>query len=102
MHAFIKAELWNAIEHTVTEGNMYHISNFFTKEATGKFRPVHSVFQIIFSPATVVEGFDGDERMIPRHKFEIVQLPNILDMLENQNGDQTFAIGKHFVQCSIL
>lgn len=62
------------------EGSIYVISNFYTKEATGSFKPVSSKILINFSPSTTVEKMIEDDFMIPRHKFEFVDLGDLFSL----------------------
>lgn len=77
VQAFVYAENWRAITTEMEEGGMYVISNFYTKEAKGTLRPTSNKIIINFSNSTTVEKLDHDDFMIPRHKFEFVDLSDL-------------------------
>ena len=56
------------------------ISNFYTKKATGSLKPVSSPILINFSNSTVVEKVEEDDFILPRHKFEFVDLSDLFDI----------------------
>lgn len=54
IHAFVKADLWNALGNTIVEGGMYEISNFLITQAYGFYRPVRSPIKILFTQQNVI------------------------------------------------
>lgn len=58
------------------------ISNFYTKEAKGNLKPVSSKILINFSHSTTVNKVLEDDFMIPLHKFEFVDLGDMLDIVQ--------------------
>lgn len=85
--------LWNIVGNNMLEGHIYEISNFIIEEATGDFRPVHFNLRIKFSSSTTVQQIPENVVDIPRHKFEIVQMPDIARNIDTYSTDRTFAIG---------
>lgn len=53
------------------------MSNFVVKQALGKLRPVSSLFIIVFTKTTLIQILDNENFLIPRHKFEIVNLTDL-------------------------
>lgn len=53
------------------------MSNFVVKQALGKLRPVSSLFIIVFTKTTLIQILDNENFVIPRHKFEIVNLTDL-------------------------
>lgn len=72
----------------IVEGNIYVMSNFYTKEATGSLKPVSSRFLINFSPSTTVQKLTEDDFMIPLHKFEFVDLGDLFSIASKTPNDE--------------
>lgn len=70
----------------MVEGGLYVISNFYTREASGTLRPTSSKILINFSNSTTVEKLVEDDFMIPLHKFEFVDLSELLN-IATANGN---------------
>lgn len=64
----------------MVEGGLYIITNFYTKEALGNLRPTSSKIIINFSNSTTVEKLAEDDFMIPMHKFEFIDLSELLNI----------------------
>ena len=62
------------------------ISNFYTKEALGNLKPVTSDILINFSQSTTVEKVEEDDFMIPKYKFEFVDLSDLLSVASANEG----------------
>lgn len=80
VHAYVYPEKWNSISKDMVEGGLYIITNFYTKEALGNLRPTSSKIIINFSNSTTVEKLAEDDFMIPMHKFEFIDLSELLNI----------------------
>lgn len=86
------------------EGGLYIISNFYTKEASGSLRPTRLKIVINFSNTTFVQKVEVDDFMIPKHKFEFIDLSDLFRVAssyENENNPE-FATGVFIVLHKIL
>ncbi|KAK1395936.1 hypothetical protein POM88_005799 [Heracleum sosnowskyi] len=81
VHAYVYADKWQSISKIMVEGGLYEVSNFYTKDALGSFKPVSSKILINFSPSTKVEKIEEDDFMIPMHKFEFVDLSDLFGIV---------------------
>ncbi|XP_074355890.1 uncharacterized protein LOC141695551 [Apium graveolens] len=72
MHAFVYTDNWRSVGKDIVEGDVYVISNFYTREAKGTMKPTTSKYLINFSNSKSVQKLIGDDFMIPRRKFEFV------------------------------
>ncbi|XP_074351789.1 uncharacterized protein LOC141690933 [Apium graveolens] len=80
MHAFVYADNWRSFRKDIVEGNVYVITNFYTREANGTMKPTSSKYLINFSNSTSVQKLVDDDFMIPRHKFEFVDLGELFSI----------------------
>ena len=89
--------MWNSVSAKVEmeEGQVYSISNFYTKNATGSVRPVSSKILINFSKQTNVQKLNVDDLMIPSHKFEFVDLGHLFQLASSYSNPDSpdFATG---------
>lgn len=98
IHAFVKGDIWNIIGNQIVEGNVYVVSNFIVKVATGSLRPVHSDMSIMFTNCTIVQPVITDNFIIPMYKFnfsELGDLPAIFSTFE-ENRSPLYSIGIYF------
>lgn len=79
----------------MVEGGIYVITNFYTKEAMSNLRPTSSKIIVNFSNSTTVEKLEDDDFMIPMHKFEFVDLSELLEIAKAYGNDEnpTFSTG---------
>lgn len=104
IQAFVYAKNWKSISNIMVEGGLYVISNFYTREALGTLRPTSSHYVINFSNSTTVQQLDQDDFMIPRHKFEFVDLSklfNLTSTYENPDAPQ-LSTGNRILQILLL
>ncbi|XP_074371051.1 uncharacterized protein LOC141712131 [Apium graveolens] len=80
MHAFVYADNWRSVGKDIVEGNVYVITNLYTREAKGTMKPTTSKFLINFFNSTSAQKLVGDDFMIPRHKFEFVDLGELFSI----------------------
>ncbi|XP_074374247.1 uncharacterized protein LOC141714638 [Apium graveolens] len=93
--AFVRADIWNSLDNTIVEGQMYEITNFITTHASSILRHVRSALKIVFTPLTTVQTMypsDLDRIFIARHNFEFVSFPQLAINPESYALDRTFAI----------
>ncbi|KAL1831499.1 hypothetical protein ACET3Z_001150 [Daucus carota] len=83
VHAFVYAENWRAISDIIVEGGVYIITSFYTKMATGTFRPTRSKIVINFSNSKRVEKVPGDDFIIPNHKFDFIDVSDLHNTAES-------------------
>lgn len=95
VHAFVYAENWRAISDIIVEGGVYIITSFYTKMATGTFRPTRSKIVINFSNSKRVEKVPGDDFIIPNHKFDFIDVSDLHNTAESYEDleKQDFAAG---------
>ncbi|KAL1830414.1 hypothetical protein ACET3Z_000065 [Daucus carota] len=90
MQAFVYADNWTALSKKIEikEGCLYAITNFYAKEAFGSLRPVSTKKLINFSNSTILEKIDLDDHMIPMHKFEFVDLGDLLSLAKSYSDKE--------------
>ena len=97
IHAYVYPDNWRAIDKEVVEGNVYVIENFQVRETIGKLKPVSTRLCIRLLSSTVIQPVE-DDVMIPKHKFEFMDMGDLLfecqRLTENQNPE--FAYGNCF------
>lgn len=78
---------------------MYKISNFYTKRAVGRLRPVSSDICIYFNESTTVKQLLIADPTIPIHKFEFVPLDKLHDYFSKYESYDVphQALGKYAV-----
>lgn len=54
IHASIYPDVWDLFSNVLLEGNLYEISHFLTREATGIHRPVSSKMSVTLTSASIV------------------------------------------------
>lgn len=88
MHAFVYADNWNALSKKIeiAEGGLYAITNFYAKEAFGSLKPVSTKTLINFSNSMRVEKIEDDDLIIPMHKFELVDMSDLLKIAKSYNN----------------
>lgn len=110
VQAFVFPDIWKSFSGEIFEGGLYIISNFYTRKATGTLRPTSSKIIIAFSNTTRVQKVEEDDFMIPRHKFELVDLSELFGIVskyenpeapEFSTGSLTPCIYPLFVLCSL-
>ena len=65
--------------------------------ASGRFRPTRSVVSVVSSMQTTVSLSSDSYGDIPRYKFDILQMEQIIQRAKKDNSDQTFAMGEIIV-----
>lgn len=97
VHAYVYPDNWRAIDKEVVEGKVYVIENFQVRETIGKLKPVSTRLCIRLLSSTYIEPVE-DDAMIPRHKFEFMDMGDLLEecnrLTENQNPE--FAYGMFY------
>lgn len=85
----------------MSEGGIYIITNFSVKEATAKLRPVCSKYIINSINTTTVDKVLEDDFMIPKHKFEFVDLGDLLEIANSYIPPQfpDYATGLQTIIC---
>ncbi|KAL1823760.1 hypothetical protein ACET3Z_010538 [Daucus carota] len=95
VHAYVYPDNWRAIDKEVVEGNVYVIENFQVWETVGKLKPVSTRLCIRLLSSTYIEPV-ADDAMIPRHKFEFMDMGDLLDecnrLIENQNPEFAYDV----------
>ncbi|KAL1811216.1 hypothetical protein ACET3Z_021281 [Daucus carota] len=90
IHAYVYPDNWRAIDKEVVEGNVYVIENFQVRETIGKLKPVSTRLCIRLLSSTVIQPVE-DDVMIPKHKFEFMDMGDLLfecqRLTENQNPE---------------
>ncbi|KAL1815520.1 hypothetical protein ACET3Z_018094 [Daucus carota] len=107
VHAYAYPDNWRAIDKEVTEGNVYVIENFQVRDTIGKLKPVSSRLCIRLLSSTYIEPV-ADDAMIPRHKFEFMDMGDLLDectrLTENQNPEFAYdviGVVEHFKKVTL-
>ncbi|KAL1809544.1 hypothetical protein ACET3Z_026534 [Daucus carota] len=107
VHAYVYPDNWRAIDKEVTEGNVYVIENFQVRDTIGKLKPVSSRLCIRLLSSTYIEPV-ADDAMIPRHKFEFMDMGDLLDectrLTENQNPEFAYdviGVVEHFKKVTL-
>lgn len=88
VQAFVYGENWKYFSTDIVEGGVFIISNFYTKQAMGTLRPTTSNVIIIFSASTNVQKVEEDDIMIPRHKFELVDLSELFGVVSKYKNPE--------------
>lgn len=95
IHAYVYPDNWRAIDKEVVEGNVYVTENFQVRETIGKLKPVSTRLCIRLLSSTVIEPVE-DDVMIPKHKFEFMDMGDLLfecqRLTENQNPEFAYGI----------
>uniref|UniRef100_A0A175YHT4 Replication protein A 70 kDa DNA-binding subunit B/D first OB fold domain-containing protein n=1 Tax=Daucus carota subsp. sativus TaxID=79200 RepID=A0A175YHT4_DAUCS len=95
VHAYVYPDNWRAIDKEVVEGNIYVIQNFQVRDTIGKLKPISSRLCIRLLSSTYIEPVE-DDAMIPRHKFEFMDMGDLLDecnrLTENQNPEFAYDV----------
>ena len=65
--------------------------------ASGRFRPTRSVVSVVSSMQTTVSLSSDSYGDIPRYKFDVLQMEQIIQRAKEDNSDQTFAMGEIIV-----
>ncbi|WOH08788.1 hypothetical protein DCAR_0728236 [Daucus carota subsp. sativus] len=86
---------WRAIDKEVAEGKVYVLENFQVRETIGKLKPVSTRLCIRLLSSNVIEAVE-DDVMIPKHKFEFMDMGDLLDecqrLTENQNPEFAYDV----------
>ncbi|KAK1394310.1 hypothetical protein POM88_013366 [Heracleum sosnowskyi] len=106
IHAIISPEIWMNLTNFIWEENVYDISNFNTRPATKKLRPVRSHMCISFTHHTIVENVIQDVLPIPFHKFDFAEIGSLhvmgfMEDLQQPRILQTKYGGRPFVEFTI-
>ncbi|WOH11483.1 hypothetical protein DCAR_0830970 [Daucus carota subsp. sativus] len=95
VHAYVYPDNWRAIDKEVVEGKVYVIENFQVRETIGKLKPVSTRLCIRLLSSTYIEPVE-DDAMIPRHKFEFMDMGDLLEecnrLTENQNPEFAYDV----------
>lgn len=95
IHAYVYPDNWRAIDKEVAEGKVYVLENFQVRETIGKLKPVSTRLCIRLLSSNVIEAVE-DDVMIPKHKFEFMDMGDLLDecqrLTENQNPEFAYGI----------
>ncbi|XP_017233205.1 replication protein A 70 kDa DNA-binding subunit C [Daucus carota subsp. sativus] len=95
IHAYVYPDNWRTIDKEVVEGNVYVIENFQVRETIGKLKPVSTRLCIRLLSNTVIEPVE-DDVMIPKHKFEFMDMGDLLfecqRLTENQNPEFAYDV----------
>ena len=81
IHAYAYPDNWTAIGKSVLEGKVYVVENFQVRDSTGRLRPVSNKKCIRLLSSTTIDEVD-DDTMIPYHKFEFMDLADLLGEAE--------------------
>ena len=87
VHAYVKAEIWNLFNNYITVGNIYEVSTFYVRMASGRFRRTRSVVSVVFCMQTTVSLFNDSYCDIPRYKFDFLQMEQIIQRVDEDNSD---------------
>lgn len=80
---------WNGFANVIFEGNLYEITNFVVRQATGALKPVSSTTCIVLTQSTIAEQILNDAiTPIPMHKFELVELEELYDIVKSYPLDE--------------
>ena len=96
IHAIVTPARWNQIGHHVQEGHVYIVRNFRVLPPQGRLRPVRTSKCISFLDQTIMYQVPGEDLNIRLHKFEIVPLDNLADIIVSEDADfkPLYATGK--------
>ncbi|KAL1826798.1 hypothetical protein ACET3Z_005210 [Daucus carota] len=107
IHAYVYPDNWRAIDKEVVEGNVYVTENFQVRETIGKLKPVSTRLCIRLLSSTVIEPVE-DDVMIPKHKFEFMDMGDLLfecqRLTENQNPEFAYdviGVVEHFKKVTL-
>lgn len=107
IHVFIFPDQWRKMEGTIKQGSIYIISHFTVKEAYGKLKPVFSKYSISFLDYTTIVEVNQEDYMIPKYKFEFVDLEDLDQYVKETLKDEKeelpeFAVGMYINLIKIL
>ncbi|WOG95206.1 hypothetical protein DCAR_0414512 [Daucus carota subsp. sativus] len=103
IHAYAYPDNWTAIGKSVLEGKVYVVENFQVRDSTGRLRPVSNKKCIRLLSSTTIDEVD-DDTMIPYHKFEFMDLADLLGEAErNANVENPeFSTGFYMFRLIIM
>ena len=84
MTGTIRRNLVTKFQHLLKEGGVYNIANFKVVSNSGNYRPVDSMFKMVFTLLTTVKK-TTNVPTIPMNSFQFVGQKLINDRIENDS-----------------